>query len=66
MRRHPAFQQELLERGIERALFDAQLVVREASDPLGDGVAVQRPAREHAQDEHDQGAGRKAVFTRHS
>ena len=43
-----------------------QFVARELVDALRDRVAVQRSRAEYAQDEHDERAGRKASFPRHS
>ena len=40
-----------VERGVERAFLDVQLVLRGVADPFRNGVAVHRPPREGLQDE---------------
>ena len=40
-----------MERGVQRAVFNAQLVVGCLADPFRDGVAVHRTPRERLQDE---------------
>src|SRR5437016_5396039 len=44
-------QEQTLEAGIQRALADLEDVVGDATETLGDAVAVQRPALERAKDE---------------
>src|SRR5262245_49080292 len=65
-RLHPALDEQLLQGGIQRAFFDAELVLRQEGDALCHRVAVQRLSRKYAEDEEDQGPGRKAVGPRHS
>ena len=66
VRFHPAFDQQFLKGGVERSLFDAELVGRQLMDALRDRVAVQRLRRQDAQHQHHERAGRKASFSRHS
>src|SRR5689334_5699818 len=61
-----SLQEQLLQGRVQGSLFDAQFVVRDGLDALGDGVAMERPVGEDAEDQHDEGAGRKAVVPRHS
>ena len=66
VRFHPAFDEQFLEGGVERSLFDAELVGRQLMDALGDRVAVQWLRRQDAQHQHHERAGRESSFPRHS
>src|SRR5262249_11519358 len=52
LRPRPSFDQNALQRGIERSLLGAEDAGGEEADALRDGVSVQGPAFEHAKDEH--------------
>src|SRR5262245_44225975 len=53
---------EAMEGGVEGALFDKQLAVGDALDPLGDGVAVPRAPREGLEDQHIERAAEESAF----
>jgi hypothetical protein len=55
----PTASLEAVEGGVERPLLDAQHVLREAPDVLGDGVAVHRAECQRVEDEEVERAGEK-------
>src|ERR1700723_417189 len=62
LRLHPPLQQQTLQSGIQRSLFDRQQIVGETLDGQRDPVAVQRRARKRLQDQHVQRSGHQVGF----
>ena len=50
----PAIQFQALESGVQGAFFDAQQIVGQLLNPLGDGIAMQMARPQYFEDEHVQ------------
>jgi hypothetical protein len=59
---YPAFEKDLLERGVEGAFLDVKDFRGEGVYALRDGVSVEGSGFEDAKDQEDEGAGRHFGF----
>jgi hypothetical protein len=62
---YPYLMLEAMERGVKSALVDAENVVGELADAIGDSEAVHRAGGEDLEDEEVEGALQEFVGTRH-